>query len=221
MSSSGDYTITPLQKWLVLIVASVGFLFDTYELLMLPVIAGPALSEIMQLPPGHPEVTAWFGRLLWMAALAGGIFGLLGGWLIDMFGRKTIMVLSILMYSVSPVLAAMSTELWQFVLFRCTTFVGVCVEFVAAITWLSELFPNKKTRVLVIGWTQAFASVGGLLVTGANQLAVDYANVLPVIPVREPFDQHASWRYTLITGVVPGISILILLPFVTESRVWR
>ena len=65
--------------------------------------------------------------------------GLLGGLLIDRLGRKTVMVGSILMYSLSPVAAAYSMELWQLVVFRCTTFIGVCVEMVAAVTWLGPL----------------------------------------------------------------------------------
>ena len=46
---------------------------------------------------------------------------------------------------------------------RCTTFVGVCVEFVAAVAWLAELFPNPHQRETVLGYTQAFSSIGGLL----------------------------------------------------------
>lgn len=220
MSSDAVPPLKRYQVWLVLIVASVGFLFDTYELLMMPVIAGPAISELLGVPPNNPEVRAWIGRILWLSALSGGVFGLLGGWLIDRFGRKTIMVASILLYSFSPVAAAFASDVYTLVFFRCTTFIGVCVEFVAAITWLSELFADKRHRELAIGWTQAFASVGGLLVTGANQLAVSYADSLPLIPVRPPLDPNASWRYTLMTGLVPGIIILVLLPFVPESRVW-
>ena len=75
------------------------------------------------------------------------------------------MIGSILVYSLSPVAAAYSTELWQLVLFRCTTFIGVCVEMVAAVTWLAELFEDKRQRELAIGWTLASASLGGILVT--------------------------------------------------------
>src|SRR5215475_4764583 len=93
--------------WLVVIVASIGFLFDTYELLMTPLILAPALSELLRVPPNHPEVTAWVGRILWMTALCGGIFGLWGGWLVDRLGRKSVMVGSIFVYSLSPVLAGL------------------------------------------------------------------------------------------------------------------
>src|SRR5437763_1253052 len=186
---------------LVLSIASIGFLFDTYELLMTPLVLAPALSELLQVPPNHPEVTAWVGRVLWITALCGGVFGLLGGWLVDRLGRKTVMAGSIFVYSFSPVLAGLSTHLGWLIFFRCTTFVGVCVEFVAAITWLSELFPDKRQRELAVGWTQAFASVGGLFVT---RVSVEIGSLvqrqlLPTLPVGDP--TNPAWRWTLMTGL--------------------
>src|SRR5262249_44825293 len=187
----------------VLTIAAIGFLFDTYELLMTPLVLAPALSELLHVPPNHPEVTAWVGRVLWITALCGGVFGLLGGWLIDRLGRKSVMGASILVYSISPVLAGLSTHLGWLIFFRCTTFVGVCVEFIAAVTWLSELFPDKRQRELVVGWTQAFASVGGLLVTavsaGVGSLVKN--GVLPPLGVGDP--DNPVWRYTLMTGLLP------------------
>ena len=55
---------------------------------------------------------------------------------------------------------------------RCFVFVGVCVEFVAAVAWLAELFTEPKQREKVLGYTQAFSSLGGLLVATINGLAV-------------------------------------------------
>src|SRR5437868_3843430 len=107
-SGSPKFTTT---EWLILIVAAIGFLFDTYELLLLPLIAAPALAEILQVPPSHPLVTEWVGKLLWYAALSGGVFGLIGGWLTDRLGRKTVLAISIALYSLSPVAAALSTSL--------------------------------------------------------------------------------------------------------------
>ena len=78
-------------QWLIIIIASIGFLFDTYELLMTPLVAAPAIAELLKLPLNNPVVTDWVGRLLWISALCGGVFGLLGGWLVDKLGRKTVM----------------------------------------------------------------------------------------------------------------------------------
>ena len=212
--------LSPVTRALVLAVAAVGFFFDTYELLMFPVIAGPALSELLRVPTESPLIRDWVGRILWIAAVCGGVFGLLGGVLIDRLGRKRVMVGSILLYSFSPVAAAFSTELWMLVLFRCTTFIGVCVEMVAAITWVAELFEDRKTRQRALGWTLAFASVGGLFVSLVSGAVTANAQSLPALPLPKGFDQHAAWRYTLLTGLVPGVLIALLLPFVPESRVW-
>lgn len=162
--------------------------------------------------------------MLWIAALSGGALGLVGGWLIDRLGRKTIMIASILAYSVSPLAAAFSTELWQLVLFRCTTFAGVCVEMVAAVTWLAELFEDKRTREIVIGWTLATASLGGILVTEAYNAIVEAAKTgsLPAFPFPAGhLADNVAWRFTLLTGLIPGAAILLMMPFVPESGVWK
>lgn len=244
-----SHTLGPTTRVLVIAIAAIGFLFDTYELLMFPVIGSDAVGELIQVnkdgseTPWHTEigftsgesvkrgiaptsvpVRAWAGRMLWIAALSGGVFGMLGGLLIDRLGRKTIMVASILAYSVSPLAAAFSTELWHLVLFRCTTFIGVCVEMVAAVTWLAELFEDKRTRELVIGWTLAAASLGGILVTAAYNGIVELsrAGSLPSFPFPEGhMVNNVAWRFTLLTGLIPGAAILFLMPFVPESSLWK
>src|SRR6059036_1646039 len=95
-----------LTQWLVCTIAAIGFLFDTYELLMTPLVGVPAIAELLQVPANNPLVTQWMGNMLWLSALCGGVFGLAGGWLIDRFGRKRVMVASILLYSLSPMAAA-------------------------------------------------------------------------------------------------------------------
>ncbi len=215
---SSRLTVT---HWLIIAIAAIGFLFDTYELLMTPLVGVPAIAELTKLPPNHPDVTAWMGRLLWMTALCGGTFGLLGGWLIDRFGRKAILAASIFLYAFSPFAAAFSTTLGSFIFFRCTTFIGVCVEFIAAITWLAELFPDAKRKKLVLGSTQAFASLGGIVVTAISLWIGTHAGDLPGLPISAAFNQHAPWRYLLITGLLPAIPIALMLPFVPESEVWK
>lgn len=214
------HSIDARTRVLVLLIASIGFLFDTYELLMTPLVGVPAIAELLGLPPNNPIVTDWTGRMLWISALCGGTFGLMGGWLIDQFGRKRIMGLSIFVYAFSPFAAAFSTSLPVFVFFRSLTFVGVCVEFVAAITWLAELFEDPKQREFALGFTQAFASLGGILVTGVNGWILAHANDLPALPLPDFLNSHAAWRYTLMTGILPAIPIALLLPMVPESKAW-
>lgn len=203
-------------QWLICVIASIGFAFDIYELLVLPLIVRPALMELGALKPGTPGFNQWTGLLFWIPALAGGVFGLLGGYLTDLFGRRRVLVWSILLYALSALGAGFATSLTMLLVLRTTTFIGVCVEFVAAVAWLAELFPDAKQRESVLGYTQAFSSIGGLLVTSAYYLAVTYGPSLPAI-----YGAHEAWRYTLISGVIPALPLMLIRPFLPESPLWK
>ena len=94
-------------EWAICAVAAIGFAFDIYELLMLPLIARPALMELGGLKPGTPEFNNWLSLLFWVPAMAGGVFGLLGGYLTDRYGRRRVLTFSILLYSVSAFAAGL------------------------------------------------------------------------------------------------------------------
>jgi MFS family permease len=207
--------LTPLQ-WLICAVAALGFAFDTYELLMLPLIVRPALSELLGAPLNSPVVGSWVGAMQYYPAVAGGIFGLLGGYLTDLLGRRRVLVYSILLYGFSALAAAFATSVEWLLFFRCCTFVGVCVEFVAAVAWLSELFTDPVQREKVLGYTQAFGSFGGLMVTAAYYFAVTHGASWPAI-----HGGHEAWRYTLISGVLPAIPLMLIRPFLPESPAWQ
>src|SRR5215216_1330058 len=172
--------LTPVQWWICAI-AAIGFAFDIYEILMLPLVVRPALLELTGAAPGSPEFQMWVGRLFYIPAFAGGIFGLLGGYLTDRLGRRRVLTYSILIYAVGAFLSGFATSIQMLLVLRCFVFVGVCVEFVAAVAWLAELFTEPKQREKVLGYTQAFSSLGGLLVATANGLVVKYAASLPAI----------------------------------------
>src|SRR6188768_2592557 len=82
-------------QWLICVIAAIGFAFDIYELLMLPLIARPALLELGGFRPGTPEFRDWISILFYIPAVAGGIFGLLGGYLTDRLGRRRVLTWSI------------------------------------------------------------------------------------------------------------------------------
>ncbi len=207
--------LTPVQ-WLICVIASIGFAFDIYELLMLPLILPPALKDLGGIQLGNPQFAYWRDLMFYLPALCGGIFGLLGGYLTDRLGRRRVLVYSILLYAFSALGAGFATSLPMLLFLRCTTFVGVCVEFVAAVAWLAELFPNPKQRESVLGYTQAFSSLGGLMVSGMFVLISKYSFSLPAI-----YGAHAEWRYTLISGVIPAIPLIIIRPFLPESPAWQ
>jgi MFS family permease len=215
--------LTPIQ-WLICGIAAIGFAFDIYEILMLPLVVRPALLDLIGAQPGSPVYQMWVGRLFYIPAFAGGIFGLLGGYLTDRLGRRRVLTYSILIYAVAAFLSGFSTSIEMLLVLRCFVFIGVCVEFVAAVAWLAELFGEPRRREKVLGYTQAFSSLGGLLVAFINGLLVKYSMSLPAINgfgdavIANP---HAPWRYTLMSGVVPAIPLILIRPFLPESPVWQ
>jgi MFS family permease len=215
--------LTPTE-WLICAIAAIGFAFDIYEILMLPLIVRPALLELVGAAPGSAEYQMWVGRLFYIPAFAGGIFGLLGGYLTDLFGRRRVLTFSILLYAFAAFLSGFSTSIGQLLFFRCLVFVGVCVEFVAAVAWVAELFTDPKRREAALGYTQAFSSLGGLLVATVNGICVTLAPSLPALgaifggSIAEP---HAPWRYTVMSGVIPAIPLIIIRPFLPESPAWE
>src|SRR5215213_2252645 len=191
-------------QWLICTIAAIGFAFDTYELLMFPLINRPALTALGGLAFGSPEYRRWLGLLFYVPAVCGGIFGLLGGYLTDRLGRRRVLTWSILVYAFSAFAAGFATSLLWLLVLRCTTFIGVCVEFVAA-----------KQRESVLGWTQAFGSIGGVMVTGVYYLIVTNAARLPAL-----YATHEPWRYTLMSGIIPAIPLILIRPFLPESPLW-
>ena len=222
MSSPSAPRLTGVQ-WLICAIAAIGFAFDIYELLMLPLIVKTAIADLhpqigtpQDWLPGGPMYVRWARTLFFVPAIAGGVFGLFGGYLTDRLGRRSVLSWSILLYAFGACAAGFSTSLYQLLFFRCCVFVGVCVEFVAAVAWLAELFPNHEQREKVLGYTQAFSSFGGLLVAVMAGLAAEYAELLPAI-----HGDHAAWRYTLISGLIPAIPLILVRPFLPESPAWQ
>ncbi|MEO6245112.1 MAG: hypothetical protein ABIQ12_06725, partial [Opitutaceae bacterium] len=118
--------------WLICIIAAIGFAFDIYELLMLPLIIKPAMAALSApiieglvaaggdraqiaatWAPGGTEYVKWARTLFFVPALAGGVFGLLGGYLTDLLGRRRVLTFSILLYAFAACAAGFATSLPQ------------------------------------------------------------------------------------------------------------
>ena len=106
MSTSLKLTRT---QWLICTIAAIGFAFDIYELLMLPLIIKPAIAALSAplieelvkggmapadaaalWTPGGKMYVQWARTLFFVPAIAGGVFGLLGGYLTDRLGRRRV-----------------------------------------------------------------------------------------------------------------------------------
>src|SRR3954462_5390228 len=75
-SDTAPARLTPVE-WVICVISAIGFAFDSYVLLMLPLIVRPALGDLPGGAGGPAAVNNWVGILFNVPAIAGGIFGLL------------------------------------------------------------------------------------------------------------------------------------------------
>src|SRR5262249_30747725 len=108
-------------EWLIVGTSSLGFTFAIFHLLILPPIVGPTLEELLGVQRGSATYNNWVGLLFFVPAIVGGLFGLLGGYMTDRFGRRRVLVWTVILYQTSACLAAFSTNVWTLLILRCTT----------------------------------------------------------------------------------------------------
>ena len=217
MEAAATVRTAPLTRtqWLILFTAGVGFAFDMYEMVVQAIVLRPVLMELGPYQPGTAEFNSWAGIILFLPTVLGGLGALVGGYLADRFGRQRVLVWSIVLYATSALLAGLSTSITELIFWRCITVAGACVEFVAAIAWLTELFPEARRREAMLGFAQVCATVGNFMIAGVYYVAVTWAQQFPEI-----HGGHAPWRYAFIFGAIPAIPLIILRPFLPESPVW-
>src|SRR6185312_7028768 len=80
----------------------------------------------------------------------------------------------------------------------------------------------------VLGYTQFCSSFGGILVAFANHWIVSVATSFPAIGMPDWLftlgvvkDSHAAWRYTLMSGLIPALPLILVRPFLPESPAWQ
>ena len=203
-------------QWLILVTAGIGFAFDMYEVVVQAIIVRPMLMELGPFKPGTAEFNYWTGLMLFLPTVVGSLTALLGGYLTDRLGRQRVLVWSIVLYGVAAFLSGFARSIPELIVWRCITVAGACVEFVAAIAWLTELFPEAKRREAMLGFAQVCATGGNFMIAGAYAAAVKWGELLPAIHAA-----HSPWRYALLFGALPAIPLMLIRPFLPESPAWR
>src|SRR5712671_822249 len=90
-------------QWMVLVAAFLGWMFDGLEMGIFPLVARPALLDLMPVDAGMaPDqfVGFWMARIMALFLVGAAFGGLTFGWLGDRIGRVRAMMLSILTYSI-------------------------------------------------------------------------------------------------------------------------
>jgi MFS family permease len=189
-------------QWLVLAIASAGWIFDTFEGQVFNITRSQMLADILHVPAGDPKIREYGDHLLITFLLGGTLGGMLFGSIADKWGRRPTMVVTILMYSIFSGLTYFATEIWHVAVLRFLVAMGVGGEWAVAAALVAEVFP-PRARAHASGIFHATSVLGTWLATAAG-LAV-----------------AAQWRYAFLIGVLPALMVLWVRASVEEPQTWR
>src|SRR5689334_7837238 len=201
--------------WFVLVVAALGWLFDTMDQQLFTLARAPAMNELLAPSPGvpaDPKDVGFFGPLATAIFLLGWASGGLGfGVLGDRIGRARTMMWTILIYSVCTGLSALSVGFWDFAFYRFITGLGVGGEFAVGLSLVAEVMPDRA-RPHALGLLQALSAVGNvsaaLISMGLGQLEASGSI-------------GSAWRWMFVIGAVPALLALAIRARLKEPEKWK
>ncbi|MBN1394872.1 MAG: MFS transporter [Pirellulales bacterium] len=201
MSESKPYTA--FQRWLVLVAAFLGWMFDGVEMGLFPIVIRPALLSLGM--TSDSEISQWNGIVVAAFLLGCALGGVVFGWLGDKLGRVRTMTVAILIYSLFTGACALATAPWQLGVFRFIASLGMGGEWALAVALVMECWPEKH-RPKLAGAIGAAANFGFLFI----------AVVGSVGKVTED-----AWRWVMLVGACPALLAFIVIAMVPESQRWK
>lgn len=189
---------------MVLIAAFLGWMFDGLEQGVMPLIARPALQDLLKVESDQ-QIGVWMGWLtaVFLVGAAGG--GLVFGWLGDRYGRVRAMILSILAYSLFTGCAYFASSPWDLGVCRFLAALGMGGEWSLGVALVMECWPEKY-RPMLAGAIGAASNVGfGLLGALGTVFVVS----------------RGSWRWVMLAGAAPALLTLFIARYVPESERWK
>ena len=196
------YSGVTRYQWRVLVIASAGWMFDAFEGQLFNITRGQMLVDLMGSDGSPARVRMWGDTFLAIFLLGGTLGGLAFGSLADRFGRKPMLALTILFYSIFSGLTYFATELWHVAVLRFLVALGVGGEWAVGATLVAEVFPARaRARASGIFHT---TSVLGTWLAAAAGLAVG-----------------SQWRDAYLIGVLPALLVLWVRRSVEEPERWQ
>jgi MFS family permease len=191
-----EYEKLTSSHYKILAMSWAGWVFDFYDLILFTFLLIPISREYHF---SNLQMSFVLGATLAATAIGGVIFGILS----DRFGRKPILQLTILTYSLGTFLSGLAGSFWLLMVFRVLTGLGVGGEWGTGQTYIGETFPAKvRGRYCAMMQTGApigiaFASVVGGLIS-------------PLI----------GWRACFFISFLPALLVLLIRRHIPESDIW-
>ena len=188
---------------LVLVVAWLGWIFDSMDATIYNLVLTPALRELLGSRSSQENI-GWYGGIILGIFLVGwAVGGVLFGMLADYLGRARTLVITILIYAVFTGLAGLSHSWWELGLYRFLTALGIGGEWAAGATLVAEVWP-ERLRVKGAGILQSAWAAGYFLAAGVYWLLSSY-----------------TWRVMFFVGLIPALVAMFARLKVREPERWK
>lgn len=184
-------------EWLIVMVVALGYFVDAYDLLVFSAVRKPSLLSL-----GVAESdTMRVGLSLLNWQLIGLVLGgLLWGMLADKFGRRSILFISILTYSLANMANATVTTVDNYILLRIIAGIGLAGELGVGISLITENIPKEKRTIAT-----TIVSVFGMLGAGSGGISALFL----------------SWKMCYVVGGIVGLALLVLRISLKESVMFK
>jgi MFS family permease len=185
------------QVWLTIIVCGLGYFVDIYDLILFSIVRVDSLKAIGVTPEGMLDASELILNAQMIGMLVG---GLIFGSMADKRGRLSVLLASILVYSLMNIANAFVASVPMYALFRFLAGIGLAGELGVAITLVAEIMP-KHAR----GYGTTIVASMGILGAVAAYL------------VHELF----NWQTAFIMGGLMGLALLVTRVRVAESGMFE
>src|SRR3954468_23840800 len=199
--------------WIVLLIAALGWLFDTMDQNLMNIVRVPSLNELLYQNTPASQLSleqkadvkkhgGYVTSIFLLGWAAGGfIFGMIG----DRLGRTRTMMLTILVYAVFTGGSGLVHSFKWYAFMRFMTALGVGGEWAAGAALVAEVFPSRS-RPMALGLLQALSAIG---------------NMLAAIVTFSIGEMAVNWRWAYFVGAAPALLVLWIRSSVKEPEKWK
>jgi MFS family permease len=212
------YTQLSRYHWFVLVVAALGWLFDTMDQQLFVLARPAAMKDLVKPESANEDPKALSLRQREAGDIATSLFiagwaagGLFFGMLGDRIGRAKTMLITILVYSACTGLSALSVGVADFVFYRFLTGLGVGGEFAVGVALVAEVMP-AGARTGALGMLQALSALGNITAAFIN-LGLGIAEEEGLVT--------SPWRVMFLIGALPALLAVAIRWGLKEPEAWQ
>lgn len=198
--------------WLVIAIASAGWLFDCMDQRLFTLSREPALREILGAGSSDAAVKDLVGWATGIMMVGWATGGIIFGTMSDKLGRVKTMAATLLVYSGFTGLSGTAHSVFEFMAYRFLVGLGVGGMFGAATTLVAESVPTR-IRAVALGSLQALSAVGNII---GSLISTE------VQPGKAEFMFGMSgWRILFFIGILPAVLIVPMVLILREPEAWK